>query len=73
LGYPNLRTGKPCDNENALLVTILADATNLGLTRIAAASQGVTRDQLIWIADAYTFEWFQEWFQRPPPLRHVYS
>src|SRR5437016_9067105 len=32
---------------------ILADATNLGLTRMAAASQGVTRDQLIWIADAY--------------------
>jgi TnpA family transposase len=27
--------------------------SNLGLTRMAAASQGVTRDQLIWIADAY--------------------
>jgi TnpA family transposase len=31
----------------------LADATNLGLTRMAAASQGVTRDQLIWTAAAY--------------------
>jgi hypothetical protein len=41
------------DLENALLAIILADATNLGLTRMAAASQGVTRDQLIWIADAY--------------------
>ena len=51
--FTNLRTGEPCDNENALLATILADATNLGLTRMAAASQGVTRDQLIWIADAY--------------------
>ena len=51
--FTNLRTGEPCDNENALLATILADATNLGLTRMSAASQGVTRDQLIWIADAY--------------------
>ena len=51
--FTNLRTGEPCDNENALLAAILADATNLGLTRMAAASQGVTRDQLIWIADAY--------------------
>ena len=51
--FTNLRTGEACDNENALLATILADATNLGLTRMAAASQGVTRDQLIWIADAY--------------------
>jgi TnpA family transposase len=51
--FSNLRTGEACDNENALLAAILADATNLGLTRMAAASQGVTRDQLIWIADAY--------------------
>jgi TnpA family transposase len=51
--FTNLRTGESCDNENALLATILADATNLGLTRMAAASQGVTRDQLIWTAAAY--------------------
>ena len=51
--FTNLRTGESCDNENALLAAILADATNLGLTRMAAASHGVTRDQLIWIADAY--------------------
>ena len=51
--FTNLRTGEHCDNENALLAAILADATNLGLTRMAAASQGVTRDQLIWVADAY--------------------
>ncbi|HEY3849071.1 MAG TPA: Tn3 family transposase, partial [Acetobacteraceae bacterium] len=51
--FVNLRTGERCDNENALLAAILADATNLGLTRMAAASQGVTRDQLIWTADAY--------------------
>src|SRR3546814_6200973 len=47
------RTGAPCPNENALLATILADATNLGLSRMAAASQGVTRDQLLWTHDAY--------------------
>ncbi len=51
--FTNLRTGERCDNQNALLATILADASNLGLTRMAAASQGVTRDQLIWTADAY--------------------
>jgi TnpA family transposase len=51
--FTNLRTGERCEDENALLAAILADATNLGLTRMAAASQGVTRDQLIWTADAY--------------------
>ena len=51
--FTNLRTGELCPNENALLATILADATNLGLSRMAAASQGVTRDQLLWIHDAY--------------------
>ena len=32
----------------------MADATNLGLGRMATASQGVSRDKLIWTADAYT-------------------
>jgi hypothetical protein len=35
--FTNLRTGEACENENALLAAILADATNLGLTRMAAA------------------------------------
>ena len=51
--FTNLRTGVRCDDVNALLATILADATNLGLGRMAAASQGVTREMLIWTADAY--------------------
>ena len=51
--FTNLRTGERCDDENALLAAILADATNLGLGRMAAASQGVTRDKLVWTADAY--------------------
>nr|WP_242443704.1 Tn3 family transposase [Sphingobium sp. LB126] len=50
--FTNLRTGELCPNENALLATILADATNLGLSRMAAASQGA-RDQLLWTHDAY--------------------
>lgn len=51
--FTNLRTGEPCPNESALLATILADGTNLGLARMAAASEGVTRDQLMWTHDAY--------------------
>jgi hypothetical protein len=51
--FTNLRTGERCDEENALLAAILADATNLGLGRMAAASHGVTRDKLVWTADAY--------------------
>ena len=51
--FTNLRTGEKCPNENALLAAILADAINLGLSRMAAASQGVTRDQLVWTQDAY--------------------
>ena len=51
--FTNLRTGERCEDENALLAAILADATNLGLGRMAAASQGVTRDQLVWAAGAY--------------------
>lgn len=52
--FTNLRTGEQCEDENALLAAILADATNLGLGRMAAASHGVTRDKLVWTADAYT-------------------
>lgn len=55
-GFTNLRTGRHSDNSNALLAAILSDATNLGLARMAAASQGVTRDQLVWTKDAYVRE-----------------
>ncbi len=51
--FTNPRTGERCDDVNALLAAILADATNLGFGRMAAASHGVTRDKLIWTADAY--------------------
>ncbi len=46
--FLNLRTREQHDNENALLAAILADGSNLGLARMAEASQGVTPDQLIW-------------------------
>lgn len=51
--FTNLRTGEKCPNESALLAVILASATNLGLARMAGASQGVSRDQLVWVQDAY--------------------
>jgi TnpA family transposase len=51
--FTNLRTGEQCEDDSALLAAILADATNLGLGRMAAASQGITRDKLVWTADAY--------------------
>ena len=51
--FTNLRTGERCHDENALLAAVLADATNLGLGRMAAASHGVTREKLVWTADAY--------------------
>ena len=51
--FTNLRTGEKCEDENALLAAILADATNLGLGHMAAASHGVTRDKLVWTVDAY--------------------
>jgi hypothetical protein len=54
--FRNLRTGERCPNDNALLAAILADATNLGVSRMAAASQGVTRDQLVWTQGAYIRE-----------------
>ena len=55
--FTNFRTGRSCENENALLAVILADATNLGLARMAEASHGVTRDQLVWTKDLTPLIW----------------
>lgn len=54
--FTNLRTHEIHDNESALLATILADGSNLGLARMAEASQGVTPDQLLWTQSAYMRE-----------------
>jgi hypothetical protein len=51
--FDNLRTHERHDNPNALLAAILADGSNLGLARMAEASQGVTPDQLTWTQSAY--------------------
>lgn len=51
--FLNIRTGEHHVNENALLAAILADGYNLGLSRMAAASQGVSPDQLIWTKSSY--------------------
>ena len=51
--FRNVRTGEAHDNENALLAAILADGSNLGLTRMAEASQGVSPDQLVWTKASY--------------------
>jgi len=51
--FDNLRTHEQHDNPNALLAAILADGSNLGLARMAEASQGVTPDQLTWTQSAY--------------------
>ena len=68
--FTNLRTGEQSDDDNALLAAILADATNLGLGRMAATSHGVTRDKLVWTADAYirpeTYKAALANHQRPP-------
>jgi len=54
--FTDLRSGKPVENESALLATILADGTNLGLERVANASQDVTKAQLAWIHTWYLCE-----------------
>ena len=54
--FADLRSGKPVENESALLAAILADGTNLGLERMANASQGVTKAQLAWIHTWYLRE-----------------
>ena len=51
--FTNLRTHERHDNPNALLAAILADGSNLGISRMAQASEGVTPDQLTWTQAAY--------------------
>ena len=54
--FRDLRTGKTHDNPNAVLAAVLADGTNLGLERMANASQGVTYAQLAWTHNWYLSE-----------------
>ncbi|WP_449263133.1 Tn3 family transposase, partial [Escherichia coli] len=54
--FPELRSGRAHSNPQAVLAAILADATNLGIERMANASQGVTYAQLAWTHGWYVSE-----------------
>ncbi|WFU51535.1 Tn3 family transposase [Sinorhizobium terangae] len=49
--FTHLRTGRTADNRLALLTAVLADGINLGLTRMADVSPGLTMRQLAWAHD----------------------
>jgi TnpA family transposase len=46
--FRDLRTGRAHDRPSVILAAVLADATNLGLERMANASPGITYAQLAW-------------------------
>jgi len=45
------RSGRPPENNEALLTAVLADGINLGLTSMADACRGATLRQLAWAHD----------------------
>jgi hypothetical protein len=51
--FRDLRSGKEHDNSSAVLAAILADGTNLGLERMANASEGVSYAHLAWTHNWY--------------------
>lgn len=51
--FRDVRSGKEHDKPAAVLAAILADGTNLGVERMANASQGVTYAQLAWTQNWY--------------------
>jgi TnpA family transposase len=54
--FRELRSGRAHENPSCVLAAVLADATNLGLERMANASQGVTYAQLAWTQSWYLSE-----------------
>ena len=48
--FTHLRTGQPADDRRVILTAVLADATNLGLTRMAEACAIASYKQLAWAA-----------------------
>lgn len=64
--FPELRSGRAHLNPQAVLAAILADATNLGVERMANASQGVTYAQLAW-----THGWYISEENYAGALRHL--
>ena len=49
--FAHLRTGAPPDDARALMTAVLADATNLGLTRMARSSGAFSHSLLLWVAE----------------------
>ncbi|MGY0834659.1 Tn3 family transposase [Azospirillum argentinense] len=49
--FTHVRTGEPAFDRAAVLGTVLADGTNLGLSRMAEASRGLNHARLIWAAE----------------------
>jgi len=49
--FAHLRTGAPPDDSQALMTALLADATNLGLARMASSSKVFSHSKLLWIAE----------------------
>jgi len=54
--FTHLHTGMPADDPRVVLTAILADATNLGLTRMADACSVASYRQLAWMAGWYLRE-----------------
>ena len=46
--FTHLKTGEPVKDKTLLLTTILADAINLGLVKMASSSPGITHPKLSW-------------------------
>ena len=51
--FTHLQTGEPLNDPRALYTVLLAEATNLGLAKMAQACPEYTYRQLAWIADWY--------------------
>ena len=49
--FVHVRTGAPAADQPALMGAVLADATNLGLSRMAESSRGLTHARLLWTAE----------------------
>jgi TnpA family transposase len=49
--FVHLRTGASPDDARALMTALLADATNLGLSRMARSSGAFSHSRLLWVAE----------------------
>ena len=54
--FVHLRTGAPPDENIALMTALLADATNLGLARMARSSKIFSHSKLLWITEWHVRE-----------------